>query len=69
MPSTAIRRVCYDAERRILDVTFVTDRRYRYRDVPADLASAFDEAASKGGFFNAHIRDRFAYEELTRARA
>jgi KTSC domain-containing protein len=69
VPSTAIRRFRYDAGSRALDVTFTTNRRYRYFAVPADVASAFERAESKGGFFNAAIRDRFAFEELTRARA
>ena len=68
VPSTAIRQFHYDAEARVLDVTFVTDRRYRYFAVPAEVAAAFAEAESKGGFFNAHIRDHFAFEERTRDR-
>lgn len=66
MPSTAIRRFAYDAEARALDVTFVTGRRYRYFAVPGELAEDFRAARSKGGFFNARVRDRFAFAELAR---
>ncbi|WP_236555083.1 KTSC domain-containing protein [Novosphingobium sp. 9U] len=68
LPSTAIRDFRYDARSRTLDVTFVSERRYRYIAVPADVAAAFEIAESKGGFFNARIRDVFAFKELTRGR-
>lgn len=69
MPSTAIRRFAYDPDARALDVTFVTGRRYRYFAVPGEVAKAFRSAMSKGRFFNARIRDRFAFEELEREQA
>ena len=66
MPSTAIRRFDYDAAQASLDVTFVTGRRYRYFRVPPRVYDGFRAAASKGRYFNARIRDRFAYRELPR---
>lgn len=69
MPSTAIRRFAYDPDARALDVTFVTGRRYRYFAVPGEVAKAFRGAMSKGRFFNARIRDRFAFEGLEREQA
>jgi hypothetical protein len=64
MPSSVIRRFHYDAAQQTLDVLFVTGRVYRYADVPADLVERFRGAFAKGRFFNARIRDRFAYVEL-----
>jgi lysyl-tRNA synthetase class 2 len=64
MPSTAIRQAVYDAETRVLTLTFVTGRRYRYQAVPLSVAEGSAAARSKGGYFNARIRDRFAFEEL-----
>ena len=64
MPSTAIRDCDYDAEQRELTVTFVTGRRYVYFDVEPDTYEAFTSAASKGGYFNTRIRDRYAFEEI-----
>lgn len=64
MPSTAIRQAVYDADAHVLTLTFVTGRRYRYRGVPPAVAEGFAAARSKGGYFNARIRDRFAFEEL-----
>ena len=68
MPSTAIRHVDYEAARRVLTVTFVTGRRYVYTEVPRQVFEAFVTAPSKGTFFNAEIRDAYAYEELERLR-
>jgi hypothetical protein len=68
MPSTAIRHVDFEAARRVLTVTFVTGRRYVYAEVPREVFEAFVTAPSKGTFFNAEIRDAYAYEELERER-
>jgi lysyl-tRNA synthetase class 2 len=64
MPSTVIRRFRYDSAAAALDVWFVSGRRYRYYAVPEEVAGAFGAAFSKGRFFNARIRDRFACTEL-----
>jgi hypothetical protein len=65
MPSTVIRRFSYDPAARALDVTFVTGRRYRYAGVPAAEVEAMRAAFSKGRYFNANIRDRYRFVELT----
>ena len=64
MPSTVIRSFHYHPALRALDVEFVSGRRYRYADVPEDVAEAFRSAFSKGRFFNTRIRDRFRCAEL-----
>lgn len=64
MPSTVIRRFVYQPSTRSLEVEFVSGRRYRYADVPEDVASRFRGAFSKGRFFNTHIRDDYPFEEL-----
>ena len=65
MPSTVIRRFDYHPRRQTLDVEFVSGRRYRYIDVPEDVAGAFAGAFAKGRFFNARIRDQFVCRELS----
>jgi lysyl-tRNA synthetase class 2 len=65
MPSSVIRRFSYRADRRELEVTFVTGRIYVYRDVPEQEVEALRAASSKGRYFNAHIRDHYAYNEVT----
>ena len=66
MPSSAIQFYHYDATKRTLLIVFTSGRRYVYADVPPTIAAAFDDAESKGTFFNADIRDRFDYDEITR---
>ncbi len=61
MPSSVIADFRYDAQRRELEIGFVSGRRYCYQDVPPDIAAAFKAAFSKGEYFNAQIRDRFAF--------
>jgi len=67
MPSTVIRAAHYHPEREMLDILFTTGRRYFYHRVPAEEARAFRAAFSKGRYFNAHIRDRYAFTEATGA--
>jgi hypothetical protein len=64
MPSTVIRSFEYQPSTSALDVTFVSGRRYRYADVPEDVARAFSEAFSKGRFFNTRIRDAYRCTQL-----
>lgn len=63
--SSAILRIDYDTFGRTLEVTFVTGRRYVYFDVWPQVYRQFARSTSKGEFFNAHIRDRYDYEEIT----
>ncbi|HKQ12824.1 MAG TPA: KTSC domain-containing protein [Steroidobacteraceae bacterium] len=63
MPSAVIRSFEYDETSRTLLITFQSGRRYRYLDVPPEIFEAMRTALAKGVFFNAHIRERFAYRE------
>jgi hypothetical protein len=69
MPSTVIRAAHYDPDRQMLDIVFITGRRYLYYRVPAEAAEAFRAAFSKGRYFNAHIRDRYEHKEVADADA
>lgn len=64
MTQPAIRGAWYLPHRRQLDLLFASGRHYRYSNVPADLARRFAEAMSKGRFYNAEIRGRFACTAL-----
>ena len=64
MPSSVIRAFEYDPAEHKLAVTFVTGRRYAYLGVPEKVASEFRKAFSKGEYFNAAIRDHYAFERL-----
>jgi lysyl-tRNA synthetase class 2 len=63
--SSAIARVDYDDAAQMLRVRFMSGRRYRYADVPREVYERFVAAPSKGQFFNAEIRDRYDYTEVT----
>jgi lysyl-tRNA synthetase class 2 len=62
--SSALTQVNYNARTRDLDIRFVTGRRYRYADVPAEVYESLMQAESKGAFFNTHIRDNYDAREL-----
>lgn len=64
MPSSVIASFEYRPAERRLDVTFVSGRRYRYFEVPPELAERMRASFAKGEFFNAHIRGRFAFERV-----
>ena len=64
MTSSAIRGAWYLPNRRQLDLLFTSGRRYRYADVPPDIAARFAEAMSKGRFYNAEIRDKYEFIEV-----
>jgi lysyl-tRNA synthetase class 2 len=66
-PSTVIHGAWYLPERRELDLLLASGRRYRYSEVPADVANGFVEAPSKGGFYNSAIRNRFPCREISAA--
>jgi hypothetical protein len=64
VPSTAIRAIDYDEQRRRLRVRFVSGQRYEYDDVPPTVHRSFVESGSKGRFFQTEIRDRYPYRRL-----
>ena len=64
MPSTVIRSFDYRPERRELQVTFTTGRRYLYLGVPPETVDAMRSSFSKGRYFNTQIRPYYPYREL-----
>jgi hypothetical protein len=63
MPSAVIRSFQYDEAAKTLLIVFQSGRRYRYLDVPPQTFRDMRAAFAKGPYFNAHIRDRFAYQD------
>ncbi|MER9025660.1 MULTISPECIES: KTSC domain-containing protein [unclassified Mesorhizobium] len=62
MPSTSIRKMEYDLDRRTLSVWFVASgKRYEFEGVPPETFAAFRAAFAKGRYFNDHIRNNFRY--------
>ena len=63
MPSSVIRSFDYDVTDHRLDIEFVSGRRYSYLGVPESEVDVMRRVASKGGFFNRRIRDRYDFVE------
>jgi hypothetical protein len=64
MPSTAIGRIAYFPADRELDVTFVgSGRTYTYIGVEPEIHEELVQAASRGRYFNARIRDRYPFRK------
>lgn len=57
--SDSIRSIDYDAETRVMTVTFKTGGVYEYAGVPANVVSAMTSAPSVGRAFRETVRDRF----------
>ena len=56
----------YDPALRRLELQFRNGERYLYFQVPPCLYHNLLDANSKGAFFNRHIRNCFAFKQLTR---
>ena len=56
--------VGYDPRRGALEVEFVDGSVYQYDDVSVGEHAGLLAAESKGAYFNAHIRDRYACRRL-----
>ena len=64
--SEAIAQVEYEAASRTLFVRFTSGEWYAYLDVPPPVFDTLLAAESKGGFFQAKVRDRYAFVRLDR---
>lgn len=62
--SAAIQEIDYDSDRAKLLVRFQSGEQYVYVGVPGEVHRSFLEADSKGGFFQAEIRDNYPYNRL-----
>jgi len=63
--SSALEQVSYDEAAHTLCATFrETGRTYIYEHVPQEIYDGLLFADSLGRYFNAHIRDHFAYREV-----
>ena len=65
LSSSVLKAVGYDAKRRVLRVRFPNGRLYEYLDVAPSRWAEMMAAASRGAFFNRHIRDDHRFERLT----
>jgi len=59
-----IRDAVYIPERKEMQITFSSGRRFAYSDVPQSLYDAFMASPSRAAFFSIAIRGRFQFHEL-----
>ena len=62
--STSLQAVTYQDRCAVLDLEFRSGAVYRYFGIPAQTFEELLRAESKGGYFNSHIRNRFAYARV-----
>lgn len=62
--SSTIAAIGYDDDAEILEVEFVSGSVYRYRGVSQDVYEDLRQAPSKGTFFNRHIKEAYAWEQV-----
>lgn len=62
--SSNISEVGYDDEQKELFVKFNSGKTYQYYDVLAEVFDDFLQADSHGKYFNANIRNAYAYAQV-----
>ncbi|MEP7219380.1 MAG: KTSC domain-containing protein [Bacteroidota bacterium] len=66
--SSAIHAIGYDAGERMMEVIFTGGGIYQFSNVPPHVFAGFRAAASKGNYFQDHIRGHFRHQRLGRFR-
>ena len=59
MDSSLIRGARYWPDHLALELCLASGRRYLYLGVPPEVAEGFQQAGSKGSYFNRHIKGQF----------
>ncbi|HYQ15907.1 MAG TPA: KTSC domain-containing protein [Polyangiaceae bacterium] len=62
--SSSLRSIGYDRRTATLEIEFDGGGVYRYEDVPLEIWQGLRQADSKGKFFQANVRDRFATSRI-----
>lgn len=62
--STNLASAGYDGTTQTLEVQFLNGRVYQFYGVPEDMHRQLMQAASKGKFFNAHIRNSYPFSRV-----
>jgi len=62
--SSNLRSVGYDAQTSTLEVEFHHGAVYQYFEVPESRFTELLAAASKGSYFNDHIKDQYRYRKV-----
>jgi hypothetical protein len=62
--SSNLQSVCYDHEGCVLEVEFHDRHVYQYRGVRSPTFESLMRAWSKGSYFHAYIKDRYACRQV-----
>jgi hypothetical protein len=62
--SSNVSTVAYDAEEKVLYVTFQKGQRYAYKDVPEDVAERLANAPSVGSMLRSDIQPNYSYSRV-----
>ncbi len=62
--SSNIRAIGYDPSTSTLEVEFTTGSIYQYHGVPQEEYDALINAASKGKYFGANIKNKYPFTKL-----
>ena len=63
--SEAIQSLTYDFERQEVTCNFHKRGSYAYFDVEPDVFMEWNNAGSRGIYFNLYIKDRYAYDRIS----
>jgi len=64
MPSSVVRHFSYDAERRRLQIKYVSGNVYEYFDVPETVYAEMLKSGSKGEFLNKEIKGKYEFSRV-----
>jgi hypothetical protein len=67
LESRTLASALYDPDRLQLELQFRSGKRYLYFQVPRFCYEELLRAPSKGGYFNRTIRNRFAFQDLSKS--
>ncbi len=62
--SSNLKSVGYDRETNVLEIEFHSGGVYQYLNVPESVFKALLNAASKGTYFHANIKERYKYKRI-----
>lgn len=62
--SSLIRSIGYDLASSVMEVEFMNDHVYEYKDMPLSIYSELMAAESKGTYFNDFVKDLYSYRQL-----
>lgn len=62
--SSQVKQIDYKLEEKILEVIFLTGKKYQYLDVPIEVWNAAKYTGSIGKFLNSEVKPKFKYKQI-----